>query len=196
MMRLLAAFLSVLIFSACAQHQQETAQSVTEQAQSILREHGRSEFYPEALALLDRAVALDPQYLPARQERLNQFLVMPDLSLAVEEAQKIVRIQRDAPEAIFLYCLVYEHQQGPTSDAITCYSSVANGIEERGTDPDGDLTYALALRMANSPDSEAVAMKHLDTIEHQEVRILATSLLKELTREEVLRAFLPELPKK
>ncbi|MCK7546066.1 hypothetical protein MLC59_18060 [Marinobacter bryozoorum] len=190
-MRFLVAVLSLLVLSGCAQAQQETALRLTEQAQSLLRENGRDQFHPEALALLDQAVALDPRYLPARQERLNQFLVKPDLKLALEEAREVARIQGDVPEAMLLYCLVYEHEYGPTQDALKCYESVANGIKGRGPDPHRDLNYALALRMNGAPDSEAVAEQHLQTIEHEEVRALAASLLQELAREEVVNAFLP-----
>lgn len=190
-MRFLVAVLSLLILSGCAQTQQETAVSLTEQAQSLLRENGRGQFHPEALALLDQAVALDPQYLPARQERRNQLLVKPDLKPALEEAREVARIQGDVPEAILLYCLVYEYQHGPTQDALKCYASVADGIKGRGPDPHRDLNYALALRMTGAADSEAIAEQHLQTIEHEEVRELAASLLQALSREEVVNAFLP-----
>ena len=190
MMRLTMIALALIILTSCAQADNETATELTNEAQSILRETGRRVYNAEAGNLLDQALEKDPDYLPARQERLNLLLLNQEPDAAVEEAEEIARIS-DIPESRLFYCMLREHQDmnGPGRDA--CYVDVADRIATNNSKPYTDLNFVLALKLADSPDFRATAKKHIAQVDHEEVRALVASLLFEKDREALIESYLP-----
>lgn len=189
-MRPIILLVAFTILAACAQSSTgDSAEELTSEAQSILRDKGRSEYNTEAMKLLDRAIEFDPDYLPARQERLNQYLAEQEIRAAVEESGEIVRI-KDIPETRLFHCMLREFKNPDFEDRKDCYSSVAESIATRNK-PHTDLNYVLALKLADSPAFKRQAKRHLDNLEHREVKALAEKLLFEKSRKQLIRAYLP-----
>ncbi len=190
MMRVVLIALAFVFLTSCAQADYKNAQELTEEAQEILRETGRSEYSAAAMQLLNRAVDENPEYLPARQERLNLFLLQRKVGAAVEEAGEIAQI-RDIPETRLSYCMLREFEDPDFSGRDSCYSDVAESVQATTSEPYADLNYVLALRLAGSPDFQEAAEKHVDRLQHEEVRALVEDLLFEKTREELIGSYIP-----
>lgn len=190
-MKHLIVALALAALVACGQGNIESAEGLTQSAQEILNDGGRDLFDPEAFALLERAVESDPNYLPARQERLHLYLAKRRLSEAVEEAREISRIQGDIPEALLMFCMLEDLHHGGARDGDTCYKKVAASIESRTEAPESDLNYLLALKLSDSPVFQSAAEAHIRGLEREDVRSLNTQLLYELDRTELLEMYFP-----
>ncbi|MCH8497170.1 MAG: hypothetical protein LAT63_01710 [Marinobacter sp.] len=132
-----------------------------------------------------------PDYLPARQERLHQYLGQNRLPEAVAEAREIARIQGDIPEAVLTFCMLDDLHLGGARDGGTCYKQVAVSIESRTEEPESDLNYLLALKLSDSPVFQSAAEAHLRGLDREDVRSFNAQLLFELDRADLLEMYFP-----
>src|SRR5690625_2778600 len=148
--------------------------------------------YRHALQLLDQALALEPNHVPAHVNRLRVLIELMEGRRAYDAAAALYEVTGAAQDKLAL-CALREVIAWEDGNHNECYQAVADAVE----DVEGkaaaveNLMYVFALKLADSPDFLDARHAHLEGMSTDIERAFRTTWIDEEDRAELLARTLP-----
>ncbi|WP_077530294.1 hypothetical protein [Vreelandella utahensis] len=195
--RALILVLIIVLLSGCSTGEEESAASLTEQAQQILVDRSEDGGLDKALELTQRATEVDPGYVPAYTARINILKRMGKAEGIVKATERLAELQPNHENRLYL-CMAQEATGKSDGKNSECYQQVVKEIEDESNTSAGKETYLLALRLAEDDAFEDELDAYLKSLESDVARDMAQFKFVESTRSDLFQVAAPvsEKPKK
>lgn len=169
----------------CIDVQQDDPESINDQALAKLSQAADPDGLKGPLSLTERAIAIDPEYLPAHQTRLNILLELGRYDEAQDQAHTLVAIN-PTDENRLIACMIREVSSESVNTPTNCYEDLKSRIARNDSDFRGNETYLMALKLSDSPDFDKTAKRHIESLAPGPPQDIARFTLLESSREELL----------
>lgn len=184
-MKQLLILMIVSVLVGCSTSSGESAKRLTEKAVTLTTPaSGKAELH-QSLSLLDEAIALDDEYLPAKQQRVRVLVRLGRLDEAAEEANSVAELT-GRPQDYFFQCMAREASKPEYREHKECYREAGRRYESQLDEPATDVNYILTLKLAGSDQFEKAAENFLDSLSAQASQELFEPLLRQSARDEII----------
>ncbi|MFC4260105.1 hypothetical protein ACFOZ5_13860 [Marinobacter lacisalsi] len=139
----------------------------------------------QSLGLLDEAIELDGEYLPARKQKVRVLVRLGKLGEAADEASSVAELS-GSPQDYFFQCMAREASNPDYKQRQECYMEAGRRYESRLDEPATNVNYVLALKLADSDRFETAADRFLDSLAADASRELFEPLLRQSDRDQII----------
>lgn len=188
--RVLIPILISVLLSGCSTDEEESATSLTEEAQQILVDPSEEGGWDRALELTQRATEVDPGYVPAYTARINILKRMGRAEGIVKATERLAELQPSHENRLYL-CMAQEATGESDGKNSECYRQVVEEIESESKTSAGKETYLLALRLAENDAFEDELDTYLESLESDTARDMAQFKFIESSRDDLLQVAAP-----
>lgn len=184
-MRMPLLVLVLLTLVGCTSSPNQSPQQLTKEALALSSPASSEDELHQALLLLDSAIELETDYLPARKQRINILVRLGEMDATVEEARTVSGLS-GSPQDYFFYCMAREASKPDWNGRDECYLEAGRRYESAFDEPANDVNYVLALKLAESANFSAVAVQFLEGLTSDASRELFEPLLLESDRQQII----------
>lgn len=178
-------FLILLLMTGCSTSSDESPKRLTEEAVKLTSPASGEAELRRSLGLLNEAIDLNDEYLPARKQRVRVLVRLGELTEAASEADAVAELS-GSPQDYFFQCMAREASNPEYSDHQECYIEASRRYESSVEEPATDINYVLALKLANSGRFERTADQFLDSLTADASREIFKPLLLESDRDQII----------
>lgn len=184
-MRKLLILLIVSVLAGCSTSSDESAERLTEEAATLTSPASDNAELRHSLSLLNEAIDLDGEYVPAKKQRVRVLVRLGKLDEAAEEARSVADLT-GSPQDYFFQCMAREASEREYGGRDDCYREAARRYESQLDEPATDVNYVLTLKLAGSNRFEKAADEFLGSLPADASRELFEPLLRQSDREQII----------